>query len=174
MADPLSITASIISVSGLAISSVQTLTKTIDAIKDSPDILKHIRSDLNAITPVLQKLEEAAREDNRDKLLYEEIAPAVKNCERACTAFRLLLEHWTRHSNTKSGALADRWKVGMFGQERIQALRTQLSDCKGTLNVALSTATLYVFAVASRTRRFPCSRLADRVIVLRWPKPKTT
>jgi len=39
----------------------------------------------------------------------------------------------------------DRWKVGLFGQDRIKVFKGQLNDCKGTLSVALSTATVYVF-----------------------------
>ena len=30
----------------------------------------------------------------------------------------------------------DRWKVGLFGQERINTFKGQLNDCKSTLNVA--------------------------------------
>jgi hypothetical protein len=41
----------------------------------------------------------------------------------------------------------DRWKVGLFGLERIKTFRGQMSDCKGTLIVALSTATMYLSAV---------------------------
>jgi hypothetical protein len=36
-----------------------------------------------------------------------------------------------------------RWAIGLFGQERIKTFKEQLSDCKDTPNVALSTATLY-------------------------------
>jgi hypothetical protein len=37
-----------------------------------------------------------------------------------------------------------RLKVGLFGLEQIKTFREQLSDCKSTLTVALSTATTYV------------------------------
>lgn len=157
MADPLSITASIISVTSAAVVSVQTLARMIDAIKGSPDILKDTRSDLDTVTYVLNQLEKAAREGDREKLLCKQIEPAVKNCERACTTFQRELEHWTRHSSSKGGAMADRLKVSMFGQERMQALRAQLSDCKGTLNVALSTATLWVFVADTLVRFLTCT-----------------
>jgi len=38
----------------------------------------------------------------------------------------------------------DRWRVGPFGQEKIKTLKGQLNDCKNTLSVALSTASVYV------------------------------
>lgn len=36
----------------------------------------------------------------------------------------------------------DKWKVGLFGLERIKTFRAQLGDCKATLSVALSTMTM--------------------------------
>lgn len=44
--------------------------------------------------------------------------------------------------------MADRWKIGILGQERTQALKAQLSECKATLTVALSTATFITIAKA--------------------------
>ncbi|KAL9106324.1 MAG: hypothetical protein Q9227_008660 [Pyrenula ochraceoflavens] len=142
MADPLSITASIIPIVGAAVASVQVLSRTIDAIKDAPGILKETRSDLVTVTAVLQQLEKAGSERGSDNLMCDGIVPAVKNCDRACSAFNSKLELWTRHSSNKGGALADRLKIGMLCKERIQTLRAQLSNCKATLNLAISTATV--------------------------------
>jgi hypothetical protein len=76
--------------------------------------------------------------------LTDEIKSAVDNCDRACNAFRTLLDHWMRHSTEDKTFWMDRWKVGLFGQERIKTFKEQLNDYKSTLSVALSTASVYV------------------------------
>ena len=56
MTDPLSIAASVVSVTAAAIGSVKFLYPTISNIKDVPTLLGNIRPDLQAIEPVFQKL----------------------------------------------------------------------------------------------------------------------
>ena len=38
----------------------------------------------------------------------------------------------------------DRWKIALFGLEQINTFRGQISAYKGTISVALSTATMYI------------------------------
>jgi small nuclear ribonucleoprotein (snRNP)-like protein len=49
-----------------------------------------------------------------------------------------------RHSTEEKTFWMDRWRVDLFGQDRIKTFKGQLNDCKSTLNVVLSTATMYV------------------------------
>jgi hypothetical protein len=140
--DPLSITAAAVGITTAALQSVQFLAKTIDNIKGAPETIKDISADLRAVQPVLQNLEKALQDNSSQILLSSQIQHAVKNCERASVAFQSQVEHWMRHSTNEKTFWIDRWKVGLFGQERIKAFRGQLSDCKGTLSVALSTVTM--------------------------------
>jgi hypothetical protein len=144
MPDPHSTTASIIGIVSLAIQSAQILARTIDSIKGVPASLRSIRLELDVMTPVLQQLEDAIKNADANSFQFDRLAPTVQNCDRACTVFQHKLENWTKHSNSRGGAMADRWKLGILGQERIQAMKAQLSECTSTLKVALSTATLYV------------------------------
>src|SRR5947208_9673826 len=146
MADPLSVTASVVGITTAALQSVQFLAKTIDTIKDVPDTIKSIRADLQAVEPVLHHLNKALQGDASQIVLSDQIKPAVEHCNRACTTFQSLLDHWMRHSTEEKTFWMDRWRVGLFGQERIKAFKGKLNDCKGTLNIALSTATIYVFS----------------------------
>ena len=50
-----------------------------------------------------------------------------------------------RHSSEDKTFWVDRWRVSVFGQERIKTFKSQLNDCKSALSVTLSTATMYVF-----------------------------
>ncbi|KAF7502471.1 hypothetical protein GJ744_005686 [Endocarpon pusillum] len=140
--DPLSITGPVVGITMAALQSAQFLAKTINNVKDAPDTIKDISADLRAVEPVLQNLSQTLQNNPSQIILSDQIKSAVKNCEKACTAFRSQIEHWTRHSTEEKTFWVDRWRIGLFGQERIKIFKGQLSNCKGTLNVALSTATI--------------------------------
>jgi hypothetical protein len=146
MADLLSVTASVVGITTAALQSVQFLAKTISDIKDVPDTIKSIRADLQAVEPILRNLSKALQGDDSQIAHSDQIKSAVENCDRACTTFKSLLDHWMRHSTKENTFWIDRWRVGLFGQERIRSFKGQLSDCKGTLSVALSTGTMHVFS----------------------------
>jgi hypothetical protein len=143
--DPVSVTAAVVGITAPALQSVQFLARTIDNIKDAPDTVKNISADLRAIQPVLKNLDKALQDNPSQLIQSSQIKHAVENCERASVAFQSQIEHWTRHSTEEKTFWIDRWKIGMFGQEKIKTFKGQLSDCKGTLTVALSTATVYLF-----------------------------
>jgi hypothetical protein len=142
--DPLSITASIVGITVAALQSTQFLTKTIDNIRGAPATVTSISTDLRAIQPTLQSLARALQDNSSPITLGEQIKHAVENCDIACRAFRTQVEHWTKRSTEDKMFWMVRWKVGLFGLERIKTFREQLGDCKITLTVALSTATTYV------------------------------
>lgn len=142
--DPLSITASVVGITTAALQSAHFLAKTIDNIKGAPSAVKDISADLRAVEPVLQNLKDALQDGSSQITLGDQIRPAVENCDRACKAFQSQVEHWLKHSKEDKLFWISRWKIGLFGQERIKTFKGQLSDCKGTLSVSLSTATLCV------------------------------
>jgi hypothetical protein len=145
--DPLSITAAVVGITTAALQSVQFLVQTIDNIKEAPDTIKGVNTDLRVVQPVLQSLISTVQHSSSEIVLSKQIEHAVANCERACRTFQLQVEHWMKHSTEDKMFWMDRWKVGLFGLERIKTFRAQLSDCKGTLSIALSTATMYLCPV---------------------------
>jgi hypothetical protein len=142
--DPLSITASIVGITTAALQSVRLLAKTIDNVKDVPVTVRSVSTDLQAVQPVLQNLDKALQDGTSQIVLSDQIKHAVENCNRACKDFQSQVEHWLKHSTVDKMFWIDRWKIGLFGPERIKTFRGQLSDCKGTLSVALSTVTMYL------------------------------
>lgn len=141
--DPLSVTASVVGITTAALQSAQFLAKTIDNVKDAPVTMKNISADLRTVEPILQSLKRELQGNSLQIMGNDQIRHAVENCDRACTAFQSRIEHWTRHSTEDRTFWIDRWKIGLFEQERIKTFKGQLNDCKGTLSVALSTATMY-------------------------------
>ncbi len=146
--------ASVVGIATAALQSVQLLCTTIDNVKSAPNTIRNIKVDLQLVEPVLHNLDAACRSDDTQIVLRPEVRSAVENCGRACKEFGVLIGHWMRHSSEDKTFWVDRWRVGIFGQERIKTFKGQLNDCKSTLSVALSTATMYVF---SSTLDFDCS-----------------
>ncbi|KAF2498658.1 hypothetical protein BU16DRAFT_615678 [Lophium mytilinum] len=142
--DPLSVTASVIAVTTTALQGTQFLAKTIDNIRGAAGTVRDISADLRAVESVLQDLNVAIQGDSLQVIQSNQIGPAVENCDRACKAFQLQIESWMKHSKKDKIFWISRWKIGLFGPERIKTFKGQLSDCKSTLSVALSTAALLV------------------------------
>jgi hypothetical protein len=152
--DPLSITASVVGITTAALQSTRILVKTIDNVKDAPATIKEISADLRAVEFVLQDLKAKAQDGSSQVIQGDRIAPAIANCDRACKAFQSQVEQWMKHSKEDKIFWITRWKIGLFGQERIKTFKGQLNDCKSTLNVALTTATLFVLL---QNRRSQCA-----------------
>jgi hypothetical protein len=142
--DPISITASVAGMTMAALQSAQFLIKTIDNIREAPVTVTSISTDLRTVQPALQSLARALQDSSSQIILSEQIKQAVENCDIACRAFHSQVEHWMKHSTEDKMFWMDRWRVGLFGLERIKTFKAQLGDCKSTLTVALSTATTYV------------------------------
>ena len=148
MADPLSITASVVGITTAAIESVKFLRTTIGDIKSIPTALENVKSDLQAVEPVLQRIRTELESGDSQVLLIDEINNAVENCKSACSKFQQSLDHWMRHATKHKAFWAewtDRVKVGIFEQGTINVFKGRVNDCKSTLIVALSTSSVYVY-----------------------------
>jgi predicted nucleotidyltransferase len=142
--DPLSITASVVGITTAALQSAQFLVKTIDNIKDAPGTIKDLSADLRVVESVLRELNANVQDDSLQIIRSSQIGPAVENCDRACKAFQSQVERWMKHSKEDKIFWISRWKIGLFGPDRIKTFKGQLNDCKSTLNIALTTANLFV------------------------------
>ena len=92
----------------------------------------------------MQDLNTKIKDDSLRIIGSNQICPAIENCNRACKEFQSQLERWMKHSKNDKLFWMIQWKIGLFGQEKINAFKGQLHDCKSTLNIALATANLFV------------------------------
>jgi small nuclear ribonucleoprotein (snRNP)-like protein len=136
--------ASVVGIATAALQSVQFLHSTVNNIKGVPDAISGIKTDLQSIAPILSNLDTVCKTDDTQIALKPEIKAAVSNCEKSCTEFTATIEHWMRHSTVDKAFWVNRWRVALFRQEKIAAFKGQLNGYKSTLNMALSTATMYV------------------------------
>ncbi|KAF7535317.1 hypothetical protein G7Z17_g13225 [Cylindrodendrum hubeiense] len=140
MADPLSITASVVGIVGAAFQGVQLLSNTIDNIRNAPEAVQNIRDELQLVKPLLTQLDSAINEQRSGLILGQEINLALENCHRVCTKFNESLNHWMRHSTDQKISMIDNVKIGFLRQDQIRTLKGQLNGCTKILNVTLDTA----------------------------------
>ncbi|KAH7186153.1 uncharacterized protein B0J16DRAFT_305812 [Fusarium flagelliforme] len=141
MADPLSITASIVGIIAATSQGIELLSNTIQNIRNAPESIKSIQTGIQQLKPLLTKLEFGIKEEPTELILSTEIRDALGTCNRACTEFNVSLTHWTRHSSGEKTSVLDNAKIGIFRQGRIRVLNEQLCQSIKILNVTLNTAT---------------------------------
>jgi DNA repair ATPase RecN len=150
MADPLSITASVITVATLAYSSTQTLYQTLSAIHDAPEAFAHLKTDVETLHEIIHSLQQELETKDADADLSDaqksnlrEIKPSLEACHSACDAFKGKIDRVLRHSKDGHTSLRDRLKL-QFQEKEIRAFQARLASYKSTLAIALDFSTLYV------------------------------
>jgi FtsZ-binding cell division protein ZapB len=144
MTDPLSITASVVSVTVPALHGIRLLQEDLQQLKEAPKTVKHLLGDVQSVDTSLELLRavEHREWDLLGTSIVEESKTTISRCAQACDLFRTDLEHWTRHSKGGKLAWQDRTSVGFFKQGQIKAMSEQLQNCRLSINSVVSTATL--------------------------------
>lgn len=144
MADPLSITASIMSITVPALHGVRLLLEDLQQLKEAPKTVKRLLEDVHSVDTSLKLLQgvETREWDLLGPSVLEESKTTISSCTRACSLFRINLQRWTRHSADGELAWQDRTRVGFFKQGQIKAMSEQLQNCKLSINSVVSIATL--------------------------------
>ena len=147
MSDPLSISASVIAVAGLAYSSCKVLSDTIKSFRNAPKTLADIRTELSAIRNLLDSLintlggVENIALSNNQRTCFINLESAIKHCETTCKDFTGRLSRITSHSGTDHVNWFDRTRLH-FNENDVSLLRAALERDKQTLDFALGVATL--------------------------------
>lgn len=147
MADPLSVTASIVSITAAALHSFSKLQDLIGKIKDAPSLVAAIKMDLENVDVIVSGLRNSLEKpttDTESEHLFDDlrIQFAVKTCGEVCGRFESTLMHWIRHSKEDKMHWWDRIRAGYFGEEKIKAFTAELGTCKATVSLALEAANL--------------------------------
>lgn len=116
MTDPLSITAGIIAVAGLAYSSSQALYELISTIQNAPQMFQELNQYIAALSQTLEALK--TNLDGRGMRLSEsqiaclqETKPTLEGCDLACKDFKAKMEGLTMHSNDGRRSFRDSVKL---------------------------------------------------------------
>jgi hypothetical protein len=144
MADPLSVSASVAGLVGLALHGTRLLIEDVSKIRDAPKSLEDLQADVTVVDSSLRSLESI--HESQLKLLGEHVygqsGVAITQCTSACHEFRGDLQRWTKRSRDGKLSWRDKTNIGFFKERRIAAMAKQLQSCKLTINSVVGTATL--------------------------------
>ena len=146
MTDPLSVTAGIIAVAGLAYSSSKALYELISTIQDAPQVFQELNQYIAALSQTLEALK--TNLDGRGTRLSEsqiaclqEAKPTLKGCDLACKDFKTKMEGLTIHSHDGRRSFRDSIKLH-FQNKSIADFRMRLAGWKESLALTLDVALL--------------------------------
>lgn len=153
MADPLSITASVVGITVPALHGLRLFLDDLQKIKDAPEAVTDLKDGIRSVTLALASLQGIP--DREWELLgrtvADEATATISTCTRACDFLRADLLHWISHSQGGKLSWRDRATVGFLKQDRVRSMSQQLQNCKITINSVVSIATLYVLPKKKKT-----------------------
>jgi hypothetical protein len=149
MADPLSITASIVGVVGPALHATRQLLQDLQQLKDAPKTVKRLVDDVHSINITLELLQGVEKREwgLLGARVAEKAEATISSSTQACKLFRADLQKWTRHSEDGKLVWLDRANVGFFKKDQVKAMSEQLQSCKLAINLIVGVATLWVALV---------------------------
>jgi hypothetical protein len=144
MADPLSITASVVGIIIRALHGTRLLLEDLQQLNDAPNTIKRLTDDVHSVYTTLELLQGV--EDGDWKSLGQKVAEqskvTISSCTQACDLFRADLQKWTRHSEDGRLTWLDRANVGFFKKGQAKAMSDQLQSCKLAINLIVGVVTL--------------------------------
>jgi hypothetical protein len=146
MADPLSVTASVVALAGTAYSSSKALYELISTIRDAPKVFQDLNQYVAALSQILRALKtnldgRGARLSESQSVCLHEAMPALEGCDRACKDFKTKMERLTIHSQNGRRSIRDGINLH-FQNKGIADFQTRLVSWKESLALALDVALL--------------------------------
>ncbi|KAH6704283.1 hypothetical protein BKA61DRAFT_493498 [Leptodontidium sp. MPI-SDFR-AT-0119] len=145
MADPLSITASVVGIIVPALHGTRLLLGDLQQLSDAPKTIKRLTNDVQSVHTTLELLRGVKDGDWKSlgQKVAEQSKATISSCTQACDLFRADLQKWTRHSEDGRLTWLDRANVGFFKKGQAKAMSDQLQSCKLAINLIVGVATLY-------------------------------
>jgi hypothetical protein len=125
-----------------AIEGASKLWDIVNNIKDAPEEIRFIKTDLHAAVAVLDRMEKFCRGDDGRQLAREDVgllSETIGACRESCAEFQKLLDHWLRHSKDGKVFWADRLRLVVLEKGRIEAFQGRLAKYRTTLTTILET-----------------------------------
>ena len=148
MAEAFGLAVGVIGVTIPAIKVSQALIDDLKRIRDAPETLSTLKSDVDSFRECLLHIK--AIEESEWRLLGDVIVnqmqATIESCEKSCSKFLSELKGWMKHSgdirqHSQELVLKDRLKIG-FKQHQIKAISEQLQDSKLTFSLTIQITNL--------------------------------
>lgn len=140
MADPLSITASVLAVGGATLKSSIVLHGLIRGFHSQNKDARALRAEVSDLTEVLGSLLETIA--NNPTLDFTALELPLQRCGHACDEYRNIIERCTQHSSEDSRPSVRDWITQKYLQGDINDFRAMIAVHKSTINIALANANL--------------------------------
>lgn len=137
MADPLSISASVLAIITAAIQSTNSLCATVGRFKERNKTLRNLQDELEDLAKILNSLEHAVDTDAAILLLLK---GPVERCSRLCNEFEQSMKVFS--SRSKVGFLD--WAKMEFRRGNIGEFAEAIGGYKATISVGLGIITMLV------------------------------
>ena len=133
--DPLSITASVVGITTVAIQATKSLCETVQRFKDRNKTLRRLRNGLQDLLTILESLEQAAKTQSS---ILELLRGPIGRCSQECHEFKNSLEAFDQ----KSEAGFRDWAKMEFKRGDINEFIENIAGYKATISIALGTITM--------------------------------
>jgi hypothetical protein len=157
MADPLSVTASVVGITVPVLHGIRLLIDDIQKIVEAPETLHQLLADLVSLSLILNSIEavEQSAWQNLGDHVFAQFKHTLELCQRACKRFREDLNNWTGGSASdvapdepaaaqkgKPLSWKGRFVVGFLRERQIKTMAVHIQGCKITCNCLIGVAVL--------------------------------
>jgi hypothetical protein len=143
MADPLSVTASLLALVTFAAKSTQSLYQLIASFQSSQRTIRGLKEELEALNEVLQSLHATI---SNGKVDLTPLTLPLTRCNQACQEFEAIVLKCTKHSNGPKKSFRD-WTTLTYMGGDINAFKNMLGGYKSTIAIALGDANMLVWSI---------------------------
>ncbi|CAG8022163.1 unnamed protein product [Penicillium salamii] len=143
MADPLSITASVLAVINAAVQSTKSLHEAVSRFKGRDKTLGRLQDELYGLTKILNSLKQAT---DVEASMLDLLQGPVDRCSQVCHEFEEAMESFWRKSKT---GFRD-WAKMEFMRGNINEFIDILSGYKSTISIGLGTITIHTAKVSQQ------------------------
>ncbi|EEA20732.1 hypothetical protein TMatcc_000723 [Talaromyces marneffei ATCC 18224] len=137
MGDPLSVSASLVALTGFAFQASKSLYQAVDSFKSSKRAVRELREEVESLNGVLENLSQMAVE--YDAQLTSLKLPLVQ-CAKTCEEFERVISKCVGHSDGQRTSFRD-WAQLQYRGGGMENLKTTLAGYKSTISIAIGGAT---------------------------------
>jgi len=139
MADPLSVSSSVLALVTFAFQASVTLYTTIRSFQSQDKKARALKDELGDLTGVLQSLLETV--NNNSDIDFEALKLPLYRCGKTCEEYGDLVARCTKHSTTERSSVRD-WVTQTYLRGDINDFKEMLAGYKSTINIALANANM--------------------------------
>ena len=156
MADPLSITSSVVGLVTFALSASVSLYTTVRDFKSRDKKARALKDEIGDLSSVLQTLLETI--SNHADINFDTLKGPLHHCGNACREYEELIARCTKHSTDSQASTRD-WITQKYLQGDITDFRDMLAGYKSTISIALASVNMYVSCPVAFLLVLRCSLL---------------